>query len=59
MNKRIFKVKGNVPEALKREIKEHREFLQALKDKNEEKLNKSNIDLKLIEDGLRILKAKR
>ena len=59
MNKRIFKVKGNVPDILKKEIKEHRELLQALKDKNADKLNKSNIDLKLIEDGLRILKAKR
>ena len=59
MNKRVFKVKGNAPESLKKEFKEHLEFLNALKYKNHEKLKQKNIDLKLIEDGLRILKAKK
>lgn len=59
MNKRKFKIKGPVPNQLKKELQEHREFLTALKEKNDKKLKENGFDLKLIENGLRILKAKK
>ncbi|MBK6544298.1 MAG: hypothetical protein IPG12_03315 [Saprospiraceae bacterium] len=58
MKKRIFQFNGTIPKEIEKDIEIQREFLEALKQKDENKLLNFGLDMKLIENGLRILKAK-
>ncbi|MBK9728147.1 MAG: hypothetical protein IPO86_08535 [Saprospiraceae bacterium] len=58
MKKRIFQFNGTIPKEIGKDIEIQREFLEALKQKDENKLLNFGLDMKLIENGLRILKAK-
>lgn len=59
MKKRIFKFNGNIPKEIEKDIEIQREFFEALKQKDENKLLNFGLNMKLIDDGLRILKTKR